>query len=242
MRIMIKKLVQANRKIVTSYLNFTNRIFGSIDDYEDFFRDKISKLSLQNKVVLELGGANRPIFSKGRCFKYIGLDLDNSFNWEYIYDEYINDSAESDQNINADIIISAYLFEHIRNNKKALLNIKKWLNKDGFSIHIFPLKYHPYSIINQIIGNKLGKKLIPILRPGSESVTGYPAYYNLCSSFGLESFLTKNNFKFKVKYFYGAEDYFAFFFLFGIVINIYNRICKVLNIKLLASNVVLILE
>jgi len=84
--------------------------------------------------------------------------------------------------------------------------------------------------------------LIPILRPESKDITGYPAYYNLCNSFALEKFAKKSNFNYKIKYFFGAEDYFGFFFPFGIIVHILNRIFHLFRLNIFASNAVLVIS
>ena len=59
-------------------------------------------------------------------------------------------------------------------------------------IHLYPLGYHPFSLLNKLVGNKLARKIIPLIRKGSEGVTGYPAYYSLGNAYSLERFFKKS--------------------------------------------------
>jgi len=88
----------------------------------------------------------------------------------------------------------------------------------------------------------MARILIPIIKPGSERITGYPAYYNLCNSFALEKFVKSSNLNVEIKYFFGAEDYFGFFFPFGIIIHILNRIFHLFRLNIFASNAVLVIS
>ncbi|MDA8581782.1 class I SAM-dependent methyltransferase, partial [Schleiferiaceae bacterium] len=170
-------------------------------------------------------------------------DIDETFKSEDVYHKYFIQSCEVfNDSIKADLIVSKYLLEHVPDNSKTFKNIEGWLNQNGQSVNLFPLGFHPFSIANRIVGNKMARFLIPILRPGSEGVTGYPAYYNLCNSFALEKLASKSKSNYKIKYFFGAEDYFGFFFPFGILVHVLNRIFHLFRLNIFASNAVLVIS
>jgi len=220
-----------------------NSKFGSIDYSEFFFYEVLSSISKPKSTVLELGGANRPLLSKDEVGFYIGIDVDSGINHEKIYHKYYCESVELfNPDIKADLILSKYLLEHVPNNEKTFHNIETWLNFGGTALHIMPLGFHPFSLSNKIIGNTFAKKLIPIIRPGSESITGYKAYYNLCDSHSLNKLIKKSQYNYEVKYFFGAEDYFSFFLPLAVVIHFFNRLCNAFSLNIFASNAVLILR
>jgi|GEM_PF-5153271 len=233
------RLVNFNRLITKKVVDLFGYLFGRIDNCELYFFTELNNLNLKGQTVLELGGTWRPLLKKGDDFKYFGIDIDDSFRPRELYDHYFCNSVEDDIDTKADIIVSKYLIEHVKNNTRTFDNTYKWLNKGGYAINIFPLKNHPYSLINKLVGNRTAKSFISLLRPGTETVSGYPAYYNLCSSSELEEFLSKRGWKYHLTYCFGAEDYFGFFFPLGIIIHLYNRICSLFNLNYLASNVVL---
>jgi hypothetical protein len=238
----LKQFIVINRSITKMFVDHCSRWFGSIDDSENEFYGELKKFSY--KSVIEIGGANRPLFRKDDLQEYIGIDIDRSFETNSIYTEYYAQSCEQplDRKIRADLIVSKYVLEHIPDNKMVFLNIINMLSPGGVSIHIFPLGLHPFSIVNRLVGNRIAKILIPILRPGSEKVTGYPAYYHLCNSASLERFLDNANVKYHVKYFYGAEDYFGFFAPLGCLVHVFNRVMCRVGCRIMASNALLIIK
>ncbi|OOG67955.1 methyltransferase domain-containing protein [Algoriphagus sp. A40] len=239
---MIRYFVQLNRNASNSIIKYLDSILGSISDSEKYFYSQFQK-SYINSTVLEIGGTGRPIFRKDDIGDYIGLDIDTSFDFKEKYHKYFAQSCEEEnENLKADMIFSKYLLEHVPNNSKTFKNIEDWLIPGGKSVHIFPLGFHPFSLANKLAGNKFAKKLIPILRPGTEAITGYPAFYNLCNSWDLHKVASNSKLKYKVKYFFGAEDYFAFFLPLSISVYFFNRFCHLFRLNIFASNAVLIIN
>ena len=239
---MIRAFIKFNRNLSNQLIERFDSVFGSISNSEQFFYSQFEK-SYINSTVLEIGGTKRPIFKKDDVKNYIGLDIDTSFDYKEKYHEYIAQSCEDRvEGLNADMIFSKYLLEHVPNNQKTFENIENWLNPGGKSVHIFPLGYHPFSLANKLAGNKFAKKLIPILRPGTEEITGYPAFYNLCNSWELSKVALNSRLRYEIKYFFGAEDYFSFFLPFSIFIYFFNRFCHLFGLNIFASNAVLIIK
>ena len=102
--------------------------------------------------------------------------------------------------------------EHVKDVRTSYYNQLSALNPSGRIIHLYPLGYHPFSLLNKLIGNKFARKVIPFIRKGSEGVTGYPAFYSLRNAYTLERFFKKQkDIKVEFIYHYGAVDYFTFF-------------------------------
>lgn len=239
---MFEGFVKWNTSVSKRMIKFLEDKIGSIDQSEKFFYSQFNK-EYKDSVVLEIGGTSRPIFNKSLIGHYVGLDIDSKFDFKEKYHEYFVQSCEEyNDKIKADLIFSKYLLEHVPNNYLTFQNIESWLNKGGKSIHIFPLGYHPFSIANKLVGNSLAKKLISYLRPGTETITGYPAFYHLCNSKDLSKLATKSKLKYEVKYFFGAEEYFAFFFPLSLLMHLFNRFCHFFRLNIFASNAVLIIS
>lgn len=240
---MIKKLIAINKLLSEKTHIWFNNTFGLIDQCENYYYNVIMKKDLKELTVIEIGGTQRPIFKKRDIKKYIGLDIDENFNWENHYHKYLNQSCTEPFGEKADFISSKYLLEHVNDNKKTFTNIIDSLNTRGFSIHVFPLGFHPYSMLTRLVGNSLQKKLIAILRPETTAITGYPVHFDLCNSLSLKSYLKKNNLiDYEVKYYYGASEYFFFFFPFYLFIEVFNRFCHFTKFTMFASNAVLIIH
>lgn len=236
----INQFVSVNRRITNFFILFCSNCLGELPNPEKSFYKVLSENKWRH--VIEVGGANRPLFSVVDLERYIGIDIDQDFDWNNVYSEYYPQSCENSlpEHVKGDLVVSKYLLEHVRDNKKAFNNILRMIDGGGISVHLFPLGYHPFSVANRLIGNKLAKRLIPILRPGSETLTGYPAYYHLCNSWQLENLLGRLKVKYHIYYYFGAEDYFAFFAPIGCCVHLLNRFASACKINILASNAVLV--
>jgi SAM-dependent methyltransferase len=217
-----------------------NKFFGCISDATAFY-DLLDKKKKINISVLEIGGTSRAYYRDGHNFsQYDGVDIDEEGNKEGVYTNYYNQSCEIPFKSRYDFIFSIFLLEHVPDNNKTFQNIINSLGPSGDSIHLFPLGFHPFSLLTKIVTNSFQKKLISLIRKNTIGITGYPTYYSLCSSFELKTYFSKHpEIEYKVKYLYGAEDYFGFFFPFGIGIHIFNRICNMFNLHIFASNAIL---
>jgi hypothetical protein len=212
-------------------------------DIDKNFEELVVLYSKDSKVILELGGVSRPVLKKSNAYTYIGIDIDEDFNHNRYYDEFYCQSVENSLPVKGDLIFSKYLLEHVKNVKKSYEMQISALNASGKIIHLYPLGYHPFSLLNKLLGNNLTRKLIPIVRRESKDITGYPAFYSLGNSRALEKFLrSKKDIKVEFKYHYGAVDYFSFFFPFAILISLFNAIARGLRLKFFASNVLVIIS
>jgi hypothetical protein len=110
------------------------------------------------------------------------------------------------------------------------------LNEGGAIHHYIPSKWHPYSISLRLLGPAAQKALIPVLRPGTEDVSGYPAFFHCCSVGAMRALLAKEGFnEINFEVFYRASDYFSFFLPIYLVVAMFENLCSALNIHLFAS-------
>lgn len=210
---------------------------------DNHFEDLINQASTSSNTILELGGVSRPVLQKSEGYRYVGIDIDDEFIHDKYYDGFYCQSVEDELPEKGDLIFSKYLMEHVKEVKTSYKNQLLALNHGGKMIHLYPLGYHPFSLLNKLVGNKLARKIIPFIRKGSEGVTGYPAFYSLGNAYSLERFFkNQKDIKVEFKYHYGAVDYFSFFFPFALLISIFNLIAKFFEIKIFASNVLVIIN
>lgn len=209
---------------------------------DDYFEDLINQTSKNSKTILELGGVSRPVLQKNISYRYVGVDIDDGFIHDNFYDQFYCQSVEDELPEKGDLIFSKYLMEHVKDVKTSYVNQFSALNYSGKMIHLYPLGYHPFSLLNKLIGNKVARKIIPLIRQGSEGVTGYPAFYSLGNAYSLERFFKIKGIKAEFIYHYGAVDYFAFFFPFALLISLFNSFAKTFGLKLFASNVLVIIK
>ena len=71
-------------------------------------------------------------------------------------------------------------------------------------------------------------------------ITGYPAYFDLCSFNEMNRLLLESGFRnVRIIPYYKAGDYFAFFTPLYIFVAIIENICEILNFKFFASGLII---
>lgn len=218
-----------------------------LEKYPDFYGAKSYKTTLEEKIadkiasglvdsVLEVGGIDRPLLAKGHGFAYDGLDVESCERCYEIYDSFFVQSIETSISKKYDLIISITLLEHVRDNASAMKSMLESLNSEGEMLHFVPSKWHPYSISLRLVGHTVQKALIPILRPGAESVSGYRAFFDKCSVPSMRRLLRRQGFRdVKFQTFYHANDYFAFFTPLYVLVTVFENLCEALDWEIFAS-------
>lgn len=210
--------------------------------YRDVILNRISNDINNQKpaVIIEAGGVDRPLLKRSENYTFIGLDIDERPECARVYDRFIVQSIEEPLTDKADMIITYTLLEHVPSNSASIKVMYDGLNPDGVTHHYVPSGLHPYSLILRAIGPRLQKRLIPIIRPGTEGVTGYPAFFDLCTPKAMtEAFHTVGFTDIDVQPFYRANDYFAFFTPGFIVVTLIENACRLCNLSSLASGFVI---
>ena len=183
-------------------------------------------MRLKPNSILEVGGIDRPLLAKSNDYEYIGIDIDEQPACHEIYDEFIVRSIEESVERKVDLIISCTLLEHVANNENAIKVMHEALNDHGVMHHYVPSKWHPYAIALRLVGPTIQKILIPLLRPGAEAVSGYPAFFNHCSPQAMRRLVNRTGFsEVSIKPFYRASDYFAFFVPAYLLVVLFENAC-----------------
>ena len=233
--------------LVSVFVKFNKWLSAPLSRLEDQvdqeFEELVYSSSKTSKTIVELGGVSRPVLPVSGDYKYVGIDIDSSFVFENYYNEFFCQSVEQELPLKADLIFSKYLMEHVEDVRISYLRQIEALNLNGKIMHLYPLGYHPFSLLNKLIGNQTARKLIPIIRKGSEDITGYRAYYSVGNARQLERFLSiQKGIEVKFRYHYGAVDYFTFFAPFAMVVSIFNVLARLFKFSIFASNVIVIIE
>lgn len=239
---MIRKFVTANKalqaKFEEAFPKFTHR-----ESYFQILTERIKSdaESRQFPHILEVGGVDRPLLNKApTMYEYIGVDIDSKPQGLEVYDKFITQSIEAPLTIKADIVISKTLMEHVPNNRASVKVMYDCLNPGGSTHHYIPSKWHPYSVCLRLVGHSLQNKLISVLRPEASDVTGYPAFFNLCTPNTMKANFETAGFKdVQVEAYYQANGYFAFFFPFYLLVSAYEKVCIKLDLKFLASGFII---
>ena len=239
--VLIHKVVNLNR-------NYSNKLlakfpkFFSGESYTNDLNSEIKAIIDSNnpKNVLEVGGIDRPLLTKNNTYKYDGCDIEEKETCYDIYDQFFVQSIEDPLNEKYDLIISITLLEHVAKNDLAIKNIYELLNENGCTCHYIPSKYHPYSLILRLVGPKLQKILIKLLRSHAADVTGYPAFFDYCSISQMKNLFKKTGFvQIEIKPYYKENDYFSFFVPLYIIIGAFSFFCEKFNWSYFASGFII---
>jgi len=238
---MLRQFVRANKNLQEKF-DATFPRFHPRESYFDILTDRIYQDVIQrdNARILEVGGVDRPLLNKSADYVYIGVDIDDKPQGLDVYDQFIAQSIEEPLQVKVDLVISKTLMEHVPDNEASVRVMYDCLNNGGSTHHYIPSKWHPYSICLRLAGHKLQNKLIGVLRPEAADVTGYPAFFNNCTPGAMKKLFQEAGFtEIEVNAYYQARGYFSFFFPIYIIILVYERICKSLDLPLLASGFII---
>ncbi len=195
------------------------------------------------QVILEVGGVDRPLLKRFQGYEVVGIDIDDRQECQCVYDRFLVQSVEERMPVQADVIVSMTLLEHVPNNEAAVRSMYASLNSGGSTHHYIPSKWHPYSICLRAVGAPLQKVLIRYLRPAAVEVSGYPAFFDHCTPSAMTRLFEKAGFhKIQVTAFYSAADYFAFFFPAYVAVATFENVCKLLGLRMFASGFVISAE
>lgn len=237
---LLRDLVMWNRKFCHRLAERYPNTFGWPTCREDLLARINSHMASGNvESVLEVGGIDRPLLKRHKGYVYDGIDIEHREGCNQMYDSFLVQSIEQPIPSKYDSVISTTLFEHVPDVDASFKAIYDSLNEGGQTHHYIPSKWNSKGIILQIIGPKLQKRLIPLLRPGTEDVTGYPTFFHHCSVPAMRKLLLKHGFKdLDFKVYYRANDYWAFFIPLYILFSLMENVTRMFNIKILASGFV----
>ena len=238
----VKFNLKLSRLLARKFPNFFLDVRSFRNDLITMIKKSFS--DFENLRILEIGGIDRPLLKKSNKYHYCGLDIEYKKNCNELYDEFNVQSIEHPLINNYSIIISTTLLEHVKDNKKSFQNIYNSLIDGGKTFHYIPSKNHFYSLILRIVGPKLQKIIIKNLRPqASLEITGYPAFFDLCSPYELKKVLLDTGFKnIKIVPYYKAGDYFAFFTPLYVIVSVLENLCEKFNLRYFASGLIISAE
>jgi hypothetical protein len=240
----MRRVLSWNRDISRRLLNRYPGFFSS-PSYLNDLKSRIAQDINNRKVesILEVGGIDRPLLDKSKVYSYDGLDIESRDDCDAAYDNFRVQSVEDPIDGRYDMVISTTLLEHVPNNENSIQAIFDCLNSRAWTHHYIPSKWHPYSLGLRIIGPKLQRRLIPLLRPGTEHVTGYPAFFDHCSVVSMRKLFHKVGFvNINVKPYYRANDYFAWFVPAYLLVTLFEWACSRWEWNIFASGFVISAE
>jgi SAM-dependent methyltransferase len=142
-----------------------------------------------------------------------------------------------------DIIASSSVLEHLENLDGFMASSKQTLRGGGYFIHLFPSKFAPFALINQVLPRDLSRKVLYLLRPGSIGIGGFPAFYKDCYYSRINKRLKEHDFDIvDVHLSYYQSHYFSFFTPLFLVSALYEILVQRLGAKDLCAYVLVIAQ
>jgi len=79
-----------------------------------------------------------------------------------------------------DVVFSRFLAEHVRDGRAMHRNVHQVLKPGGVAFHLIPTLYALPFVINRLLPERLGQKLLDVFSPRREISPKFPAYYSQC--------------------------------------------------------------
>jgi 2-polyprenyl-3-methyl-5-hydroxy-6-metoxy-1,4-benzoquinol methylase len=77
-----------------------------------------------------------------------------------------------------DLVVSQTLLEHVRDVETTIRNMAAALRPGGVMAHVLPSGRAPFALLNRMLGNRLGKRLLYLAFPGASKEAGFEAFYD----------------------------------------------------------------
>ena len=143
----------------------------------------------------------------------------------------------------ADLIVSRSVVEHLHDNHAFLQNCARALRPGGVMVHTFPCRFAPFSLLNQLIPNRLARSLIAAFHPQWEQECGFVAFYDRCYDSAIRSLLDRTGFKRQKFYYrYYQSIYFDFLFPIYLLMLSYDLLVWLLGIRNLACGILVVAQ
>jgi 2-polyprenyl-6-hydroxyphenyl methylase/3-demethylubiquinone-9 3-methyltransferase len=138
-----------------------------------------------------------------------------------------------------DAIVSSSLLEHLRDVDAFIESSARALKPGGRWIHVLPSKFAPFSIANQLLPRRLGRRVLFSLLPETQGKCGFRAYYDRCYYSALLALLERHGFEVEEVYVGYFQSWYLSFFLPAFLASaLYELVIYKLGAKNLAAYLV----
>lgn len=135
-----------------------------------------------------------------------------------------------------DLVVSRSVLEHLNNLENFVLNTKRILRPGGYFIHLFPSKFAPFAVVNQLLPPVISKKILYFLHPESKGIGGFPAFYNKCYFSAITKLLNKYDFEIlNIIRSYYQSRYTNFFVPLFLLTAVYEMLIEFIKVKNLCA-------
>jgi ubiquinone/menaquinone biosynthesis C-methylase UbiE len=242
---MLNKFLEINRRICNKLSKLLPQAKISIFTlYEEAVAQYMN--AKHNQIVIDVGGGKSCPFAKYKNTlannKIIAIDLSleelqqNSEVDGRVVANIISEMPLQDDSV--DLTVSRSVLEHLTNLESFIVTSQSILKNNGYLIHLFPSKFAPFAIINQLLPKNLAKKILFTLRPETLGIGGFPAFYDRCYYSGIMRLLREHNLEpVHIRVTYYQSEYFSFFAPLFLAVALYEMAVYLLQWKNLSAYV-----
>src|SRR3954469_25339114 len=246
---LLRQFFALNRKACASLRPFLPHAHAKLGDrYLSTVADHLNDVP-EGAIVLDVGGGKRCEFAeimndRARA-RIVAVDIS---------EEELEPNCDVDGKIVADIvqglplrsrgvdaIVSRSVLEHLREPEAFVQHASRVFKPNGYFIHLFPCRFAPFAMVNQLLPHGLAARVIHFFRPGSEGRLGFPAYYKSCYPSAMRSLLTKHGFELHdLRVSFYQSTYFQFFFPFFLLSVTYELVVYALGLQNLGAHILVV--
>jgi ubiquinone/menaquinone biosynthesis C-methylase UbiE len=208
--------------------------------YEEAVSDYVNRRP--NQIVVDVGGGARCGFAR-RCIssaRIIAADVSpaelarNGDGVERVACDASRAMPFADASV--DMVVSQCVIEHMNDVEGFLAETRRILKPDGISIHLFPARNAPFSLINRMLPHGWSRALLYRLQPSQRAIGGFRAYYKCCSPRLFARVLRKHGFESEtMRLSYFQSDYFSFFVPLFLASAVYELLAQTLGLQPLCA-------
>ena len=171
------------------------------DAYTEIVADLIGRKDGQ--VIVDVGGGRSCTFAHvrppGSTSRIVAVDVSSE---QLALNNDVDEKRVADvvkelpfEPAEVDAIVSSSVLEHLDDVEAFVANSRRALKPGGYWVHVFPSKFAPFSIANQLLPSTLGRRVLLALMPETEGKCGFRAYYDRCYYSACTALLRRHGFE-----------------------------------------------
>jgi ubiquinone/menaquinone biosynthesis C-methylase UbiE len=200
-------------------------------------------------LVADVGGGKSCPFARlrdpAKRIRIVGVDVSGD---ELSHNEDVDEKRVSDithelpfGSEEVDLVVSSSVLEHLEDTRVFVAESHRVLKHGGYAIHLFPSKFAPFAVANQILPHRVSKRVLRVIFPDSEGILGFQAYYDRCHASAMRSLHERAGFEIvDLQVTYYQSEYFSVFFPAYVLSAAYELLVCAMRVKSLAAYVLLV--